>query len=157
MRICLYFLGHMPHPSRSTQLIGSHLLPWDGPVVSLRQSLPWCSAAVVEWSEHWISSRWAGFKSQLWWRNKASYVYKVLFNSSKYLCAFTSFISCGSVMYKEREKICPFYRGSKWIPWRQHLFLEVRGASTHWLFPLILSCAAFFFFFNFCLTTHMGS
>ena len=44
-------------------------------------------------------------------------------------------------MYKERERICPFYRGSKWIPWRRHLFLEVTGASTHWLFPLTLSCA----------------
>lgn len=112
VRICLYFLGHMPPSQQVNTAHRPHhfALGWPcrGPP---RQSLPWCSAAVVEWSEHWISSWWAGFKSQLWWRNKAFYVYKVLFNSSKYMCAFTVFISCGSVMYKEREKICPFYRG----------------------------------------------
>lgn len=152
VRICLYFLGHMPPiPAGQHSLrLSPTALGWPcivAPETELTLMLSGCGR--VEWALDFQLVGWIQVPAVV--EEQGIPFYKVLFNSSKYMCAFTAFISCGfSDVQRRGKKICPFYRGVH----------EYLGGSTccfggeKSLYSLAFSSLLCSFFF---LTTHMGS
>ena len=144
VRICLYFPDHTAPSQQVTQLTDSHLLPWAG------SAWAWDRAYLVA-QRPW----WGGVSPGLpvggldsspsCGRGKSPlmFVWCFLIFPSTYV--HSHLLSC-VVQWRTRrgresahftEKVNEYPGGSTLL-----LFLEVRGASTHWLLSLTLSYAA---------------